>query len=114
MNPIHEILTQQAIEPTRKVQTDTGEHTAFEVLEAAVLRALEQIVEVKMYTYYVGTFNLWVLIEADNAREALEQGENHPELKTSEDKAVILTVRVATQKERSDVAWHKKQLEGES
>jgi hypothetical protein len=65
----------------------------------------------KRYTYYVATFNRWELIEADNAREALVQGEDHPELKTSEDKAIILTVRASTQDEREQVAWHKKQVE---
>ena len=60
----------------------------------------------KQYTYYVATFNRWVLIQADDAREALELGEKHPELENK----VILTVRISTIAEREQVEWHEKKL----
>ena len=47
------------------------------------------------YTYYVGTLSRYVLVQASNARGALEAGEAHPELNGG----TILTIRVASQDE---------------
>jgi len=69
----------------------------------------------KRYTYYVGTFSRWTLIPADNAREAIELGEQHPTLKIGEARTpVILTARVATPEEREDFAWHENKLAEEA
>ncbi len=40
-----DLLRQQGIDPDYQVETDDGNRTAYEVLEAAVLGALEQIEE---------------------------------------------------------------------
>ena len=50
----------------------------------------------KRYIYYVATFNHWVLIPADNAREALEQGEKTHTLNGKP----ILTVRIASKDDK--------------
>jgi hypothetical protein len=49
----------------------------------------------KQYTYYVGTFNFWTLVQADNAEEAIALAKPDPILQGRP----ILTVRVATKDE---------------
>jgi hypothetical protein len=60
----------------------------------------------RAYIYYVATLSRYVLIPADNAREALEAGERHPDL----DGRTVLTVRVATKSEIELMDWHEQML----
>ena len=57
----------------------------------------------KRYNYYVASFNHWTLVKADNAREAIELGEQTEILKGK----TILTVRIA---KRDEIEQHESHL----
>lgn len=63
----------------------------------------------KLYNYYVASFNVWTIVHADNAKEAMELGEQTAELKGK----TILTVRVATREEMEMHLTHLAFLAGE-
>lgn len=63
----------------------------------------------KAYHYYVASLCRWEIVEADNAREALDLAPQ-TELRNS----TILTVRIATKDEVEQDAWHKKMVKAEA